>query len=296
MAMKLYIGENIRTLRAELAMTQEQLAGRLGCTAQAVSKWENETTAPDIAMLPLLAQALDVHIDALFEPPNTAYAHRGERLLAAYESDRGNEGSYRAAKTEYEKRLHENNPEDRMSYAYLLEMRGWDYLKRAEEGYALAFALGNEKAFRQSILLLHKQGRDEENLAVCRALLAEHPEHAAAQTAMVMALHIAGQNQAAWEAAQAAIEQFPDDAVLLSYAGHVMESLGDYAQAFALWERAVAADPEVSDPLWSVAGLHGKLGSRAQARAAWQAVIDWLESHGYRSDLALPMQELAKWA
>ena len=293
--MKLYIGENIRSLRAELAMTQEQLAERLGCTAQAVSKWENETTAPDIAMLPLLAQALDVRIDTLFEPLKTAYAHRGERLLAAYEADRGNEGSYRAAKTEYEKRLHENNPEDRMSYAYLLEMRGWDYLKRAEENYALAFGLGNEQAFRQSIMLLHKQGRDGENLAACRTLLAKRPENAAVQTAMVMALHTAGQNQAAWEAAQTALAQFPCDAVLLSYSGHVRESLGDYAQAFELWERALAADPEVSDPLWSIAGLHSKLGCRAQARAAWQAVTDWLESHGYTGGLALPVQELAKW-
>jgi len=69
--MKLHLGTNIKNLRAELSLTQEQLAARLGCTAQAISKWETETTAPDIAMLPLLAQALGVRIDVLFEASKT---------------------------------------------------------------------------------------------------------------------------------------------------------------------------------------------------------------------------------
>ncbi|MCL2445317.1 MAG: helix-turn-helix domain-containing protein [Oscillospiraceae bacterium] len=159
--MKLHLGTNIKNLRAEFNLTQEQLAARLGCTAQAISKWETETTAPDIAMLPLLAQALGVRIDTLFEPGKTPYRHRGERLLAAYEADRSDEESYRAARAELEKRLPENDPEDHLSYAYLLELRGWEYLERAQAGYAQAAELGCEKATRQNMLLLHKLGQAE---------------------------------------------------------------------------------------------------------------------------------------
>jgi len=294
--MKLCIGENIKKLRAELAMTQEQLAARLGCTAQAVSKWETQTTTPDIALLPMIAQALDVRIDTLFEPGKTAYRHRGERLLAAYESDQTDDESYRAAKTELEKRLHENDPEDHMSYAYLLEMRAWEYLKRAEAGYDRAFGLGHAKSSRQRILLRHKLGRDDENIEACRALLAERPEDTGAHIAMTLALHKAGQAQAAWEVARAALERFPDDAILLSYAGHICQAMNKNDTAFELWQRALAADPEVSDPLWSIACLHGKLGNRAEARAAWLDVIDWLEARGYESDTAWPEQELAKYS
>lgn len=49
------ISGNIARLRKQLGMTQEQLAGRLGVTYQAVSKWENGQSCPDIMLIPLLA-------------------------------------------------------------------------------------------------------------------------------------------------------------------------------------------------------------------------------------------------
>ncbi len=59
------IGKNIYTLRKQNGLTQEELAGKIGVTYQAVSKWENGTTAPDIALLPELAAVLGTSIDAL---------------------------------------------------------------------------------------------------------------------------------------------------------------------------------------------------------------------------------------
>lgn len=46
-------------------MTQDQLAERLGVTAQAVSKWENDQSCPDINMLPRLAEIFGTTTDAL---------------------------------------------------------------------------------------------------------------------------------------------------------------------------------------------------------------------------------------
>jgi len=60
------IGENIRLLRQRKGLTQEQVAQQLGVTYQAVSKWENDTNTPDIALLPEIAALFDVSIDALF--------------------------------------------------------------------------------------------------------------------------------------------------------------------------------------------------------------------------------------
>lgn len=59
-------GGRIHALRKARGMTQEDLAGRLGVTPQAVSKWENENSYPDIALLPTIAGILGVDIGHLF--------------------------------------------------------------------------------------------------------------------------------------------------------------------------------------------------------------------------------------
>ena len=59
------IGEKIRTLRLQKAMTQEQLAERLGISYQSVSRWENGVTYPDIEFLPTIAKLFSVSTDYL---------------------------------------------------------------------------------------------------------------------------------------------------------------------------------------------------------------------------------------
>ncbi len=61
------LSNNIFTLRRELGLTQEELASRLGVTNQAVSKWENGQSCPDIELLPALADLFDVTLDQLFD-------------------------------------------------------------------------------------------------------------------------------------------------------------------------------------------------------------------------------------
>jgi len=59
------IGANIRRLRIEKELTQDKLAGMIGITPQAVSKWEREEGLPDITLLPAIAAALDCSTDEL---------------------------------------------------------------------------------------------------------------------------------------------------------------------------------------------------------------------------------------
>lgn len=75
------IGAKIKQLRIKAGLTQEQLAGKLGISAQSVSKWETAVTMPDIALLPLLAGELGVSIDELFDLTVEQKLHRIERGL-----------------------------------------------------------------------------------------------------------------------------------------------------------------------------------------------------------------------
>ena len=59
------LGKRIAQYRKEQSLTQENLAERLGISSQAVSKWENDLSCPDISILPQLAEALGVTTDEL---------------------------------------------------------------------------------------------------------------------------------------------------------------------------------------------------------------------------------------
>lgn len=60
------LGIQIKKLRLQKGISQEVLAKQLRVTAQAVSRWENGITAPDISMLPAIAYYFQVSIDMLF--------------------------------------------------------------------------------------------------------------------------------------------------------------------------------------------------------------------------------------
>lgn len=64
-------GALIRALRAERGMTQLELAERTGVTDKAVSKWERGCGAPDISLLPALAEALGVSARTLLRGERT---------------------------------------------------------------------------------------------------------------------------------------------------------------------------------------------------------------------------------
>jgi transcriptional regulator with XRE-family HTH domain len=59
------IGERIREKRKEMGWTQEQLAEKVGVTYQAVSKWETDTSYPDIALMGNIARMLGTSMDWL---------------------------------------------------------------------------------------------------------------------------------------------------------------------------------------------------------------------------------------
>ena len=75
------IGTKIKSLRIAASMTQEELANKLEISSQAISKWENNVTAPDIYMLPKLSMVFGVTIDEIFDLTVDDKLHRIENML-----------------------------------------------------------------------------------------------------------------------------------------------------------------------------------------------------------------------
>lgn len=61
------IGNKIRKLRRARGLTQEELATSINISFQAISKWENNISLPDITMIPILASFFGISIDELFD-------------------------------------------------------------------------------------------------------------------------------------------------------------------------------------------------------------------------------------
>lgn len=59
------IGKRIAKYRKNRNLTQEQLAEKLGVSPQAISKWENDASCPDISLLPHLSRELGISTDEL---------------------------------------------------------------------------------------------------------------------------------------------------------------------------------------------------------------------------------------
>ena len=71
------LGQRIALLRKQKNLTQDALAAATGVSAQAVSKWENDLSCPDIMILPQLAKLLGVTVDHLLtgeDQPETRLA------------------------------------------------------------------------------------------------------------------------------------------------------------------------------------------------------------------------------
>lgn len=64
------IGNRIQKIRKEKGLTQEELAEKLCVSAQAVSKWENDASCPDISLLPQLCRILGITTDELLSGKN----------------------------------------------------------------------------------------------------------------------------------------------------------------------------------------------------------------------------------
>ena len=59
------MGQRIAELRKRQRMTQDELAEKMGVSPQAVSKWENDISCPDVMIFPELADLFHVTIDEL---------------------------------------------------------------------------------------------------------------------------------------------------------------------------------------------------------------------------------------
>lgn len=120
--MKMTIGTNIKRLRSEKNITQEQLSSAMNVTCAAVSKWERGETYPDITLLQPLAYYFGVSLDELMGYDKERIQAEIDDIIALYMKHRNND--YKKAHEIIVKAYHDYPNNYRIMHYYMWDVAG----------------------------------------------------------------------------------------------------------------------------------------------------------------------------
>lgn len=282
------ISKNLRKLRGEKHMTQEQVAEKLGVSAQSVSRWETGATFPDILLLPELAKLYGVLVDDLFKESPEGYDNYANRLLAVYESTWKHE-DFLAAAQEYDKMMQADTMSacDYRSYGLLHEYMSTICTRKAFEYYDKALVLCKEtdpdlfyRTTRQKDMLRIRMGEGQTCIEEHKKFVQEEPDNAEEHICLVAALYNAKQYEECFTASKDAIAKFPNEALLYGYAGDACRELKKYDEAFAYWEKHLELDSMWLDSLYSMGFCYEEIGAYKKAYEVWTKLSKILTQRG----------------
>lgn len=133
------IGSNIKRLRREKNITQEQLAEYLGITSRAISQWECDRTSPDISLIPALCHIFNVSSDELLGIDILKNNEEIKRYL-----DEATEFCYQGKWEEQTKLLREANKKFPRNYKIMLKLANAlvnEYSRKRIKEYGEVFEL-----------------------------------------------------------------------------------------------------------------------------------------------------------
>ena len=133
------IGSNIKRLRKEKDITQEELAEYLGITSRAVSQWECERTTPDITAIPALCHIFGVSSDELLGIDASRNDEEIKNYLAKA-NDLGNQGK-NEERTELLREANKRFPRDYNIMLKLADAIVCEYSRKKIKDYNEVFGL-----------------------------------------------------------------------------------------------------------------------------------------------------------
>ena len=74
------LGNQIHQLRKLSGMTQEQLAEKLNVSRQTISKWESDTTMPDLESMVRICRIFQLSLDELVLKEEESMTERHEKI------------------------------------------------------------------------------------------------------------------------------------------------------------------------------------------------------------------------
>ena len=290
------LSQNLKRFRIARKLTQEQAAEALGISAQTVSRWECNTTLPDVTTLPRIAELYCVTIDDLYKETSVAYDNYAQRLGSIFEASLKPE-DFLWADMEYRKLLRsgECSAEDLRLYGILYQHMMHVCIKKVEDLFDRVIRMGPADdpeiywaTCRQKGYFLWEIGRNQENIDVYLPLVEAGSNELQEWVCLIQAYSFAENYDTAWELVKKAEAKFPENATLHIYSGELLRAMKHYDEAFTHWLRALEMEPEWCDAAYSMASCYEEMGNYGKASEVYSQIADNLERRGFESEVNWP--------
>ena len=283
--------ENMKKFRLAKKYTQEEVAEKLGVTAQSVSRWECGTTLPDVLLLPEIAGLYGILTDDLFKKQSVAYENYAQRLSALYEISKDPEDFLRC-RLEYQKLMRSGRLSmyDKWDYGWLHMAMMYFCKEQALEWFDKVLSDKTDKnslPYRRAALMkqdmLFSFGKGDEILAERQREMDEANGQLDVREwiLLIEAYDRAKQYEKALSVCREAMEKYPNNWELYLLTGLVFFSMGKYEEAIGHFERSEEIGTYFCDGKYQIAWCYRKLERFKEAHQVYLEIADIHRQNGY---------------
>lgn len=288
------ISKNLKKLRLQKQLTQEQVSEILGVSSQTISRWECNTTFPDIMLLPKIAQLYCVTVDDLFQEDSNAYDNYAQRLASVYEITHKPEDFFKAD-TEFNRLMETDNYslEDcrvhgvilssMMCYCKQLAVQKFKHIIEAVEKTSDT-SPENKLYWKTRYQIIHyyiEIGQAEQVCESQEKRLKKRTNDYMEWTALIYAYYYAGKYDAAYEGFKKAEVRFSDKWEIYDIASYVCRALKKFNEAIKCCDKSYELNSEYLDAMYSKAFCYEEMGDYSHAYAIWLQIVEILKKEGY---------------
>ncbi len=291
---------NLKKLRSQKNLTQENVADILGVNTQTVSRWECGTSLPDIMILPEIARIYCVTVDDLYHDTSSAYDNYAQRLADVFMKTRKPD-DFLLAHNEFKKlkASGEYYPEDKRIHASILTVMLSFCKKQAlicindvisdfeKQNNILPENKTYWRTRCQKTIYYHAL---ENSQCICDEQLKKlekNPENYMEYAVTIHAFRYGGFYEKAYEYFKIANEKFPDNWEILVNGAEVCKDIKKYEEAIKCCDIANSL-PEAKnflDQQYTKAFCLEGLGEYNKALSIWKEIITSLNKDGYEHDV-----------
>lgn len=279
---------NLKKLRLQKKLTQEQVADILGVGSQTISRWECNTTYPDVMLLPEIAKLYCVTVDDLFKAESSAYENYAQRLASVYEMTRDPEDFIRAD-FEFKELMKkgECSAEDLRTYGIIYHFMMYYSMNKAIELFDKVLDDSSNvntevfwKTKNQKMLLYSQIGKSKDNISDCLKEFNEDSSVVGNWRYLILAYMSDNDYKGAYECFNKAIKKFPDDAILYTLGGDICRKIGQHNEALLYWDKSIELDSSCLDAKYSKTNYYEEIGEYNKCYALLLEIIEELKSAG----------------